>query len=193
MIIVIDGYNVLRAAFPGPHTTSNQKEYFVKQLGVYAKQKGHKIVLVFDGGSNDRSTKMREHGVYVVYSGYRESADDYIKRYVEDHKAEDLLLASSDREIRDAASRVGIESVGGFSFYKKLQAYFEKTLAQQGEQSGKSIKITDDAHPELDALMEESGTVHSKVEDEQVGHSRKSASTKLSKKERKLSKKIKKL
>lgn len=190
MIIVIDGYNVLRAAFPGPHTSERQKEGFIKQLGTYAKKKGHKIILVFDGGSNQWPDKQKQNGIAIVYSGYEKSADDYMKSYMHEHKEKDVFLVSSDREVRDEARQLNIESIGGFSFYNRLQEEL-KANHEQKEIETEVVKMAKNTVPELDELMEESEVVEKK--EEEASEQRVSPTQKLSKKERKKLKKVKKL
>ena len=189
MIIVIDGYNVLRAAFPGPQTTERQREGFIKQLGTYAKKKGHKIILVFDGGPYQWPDKQKQNGIAIVYSGYEKSADDYMKSYMHEHKEKDVFLVSSDREVRDEASRLNIESIGGFSFYNRLQKELEPS-GDQEEAEAEIVKIAKDTDPELDELMEESEVIQKK---EDLSELRESPAEKPSKKERKKLKKVKKL
>src|SRR5579863_9041291 len=100
MIIVVDAYNLLRSVPPYKKTiTDRERVAFIAQLSAYGRRKGHKIVIVFDGGPYEWPHKENGKTVQIVYSGIHESADDYIKEYVDAHKAKDLLLVSSDSEL----------------------------------------------------------------------------------------------
>lgn len=194
MILLIDGYNVLKQV--GPEKVSErERASFIKQLAKYAKNKGHKVVLVFDGGPFDWSSQERISGIYVVYSGVQETADDYIKRYLQDNRAYDVLLVSSDRELRSAGERLNIESLTARDFYTLLQQGLQKIGGQKGVRETKAVKLIAGENEELDAVMQEaSKIVQHKAEDFMAeSDGRKSKAHKMSKKERKRLKKIKKL
>jgi len=194
MVLLIDGYNVLKQVFYDRKVGRQERKDFIAQLGAYGKKKQHKVVLVFDGGPYERDWQEKVAGVYVIYSGTLESADDYIKRYLKKNKELDLLLISSDRELRSAAARCGIESMRSHEFYKAVQDALKSGAGKTAKESD-IVKLSEDQDLELDELMREgSKKVQSKVEDF-VGHkkSRKSKAHRPKKKERKKLKKLKKL
>ena len=195
MIILIDAYNVIKQAMLKKKISEHERNHFIKQLGKYHKMRGHKIMLVFDGGPYDRVLKERVNGIYVIYSGVHQTADDYIKRYLREHRELDILLVSSDRDICNCASRLSIEHVDSKEFYKIFQETLRINLKQADARNHKAIKFSEEENPELDVLMQEgSKVIQYKVED--MGEftcSRESKSHKLPKKERKKLKKIKKL
>lgn len=195
MILLIDGYNVLKQISSSSLVSEKERNNFIKQLGCYAKIRQHKIVIIFDGGPYDRSSKEKVLGVYVIYSGALESADDYIKRYIDDHRSQDLLLISSDRELRNFASRFSIESLPSKKFYEIVQSFLQKKQFDFSKKQTVFIKTTEKEDAELDAIMlEGSKVVPYKVEDFLNEHKRKkSKAHEPSKKERKKMKKIKKL
>ena len=177
MIIIIDGYNVLKHLLHPEFVSDHHKNTFIRQLNKYSKNKGHKIVLIFDGGPYEWPDKERVDGIYVIHSGYKESADEYIKRYLDEYKA----------------SRLGIESIDSLDFYSILQGE-KRDMPEMGKEK-KVVKLTKKERPELDELMlEASKNVPGKTEDViPIKHKRKSLAHKLSKKERKMEKKLKKL
>ena len=195
MIIIVDAYNFLRAAPLYKKTiTDQERAKFIAQLGVYGRRKGHKIVIVFDGGPYEWPYKENKKIVVVVYSGIHESADDYIKEYVEVHHAKDLLLVSSDAELNRWAARHNIPSIDSSSFYYLLHQELsikEATLVKQQE----IIKLSNDANDDIDALMHEaSKNVPVKSEDFASTSKRKSTKKNQSnKQERALLKKLYKL
>lgn len=195
MIVLIDGYNVIKQAMFKKTISEDERRSFIKQLGKYHKIRGHKIVLVFDGGPFDYASQEKTRGVYVIYSGTQETADDYIKRYLKEHRALDILLVSSDRDICNCASRLSIEHVDAKEFYRVFQETLRVNLKQADAKNRRATKLSSDQNTELDALMQEaSKTIEYKTEDvSEVSRSRVSKSHKLPKKERKKMKKIKKL
>lgn len=194
MIIVIDGYNVLKQLISRDVTDAERKQ-FIAQLGKYARYKKHKIILVFDGGPYEWPHKERISGIKVIYSGIHESADDYIMRYLDDHRSRDLLLVSSDHELNVWSSRLEIPSMDSSDFYGLLQEALRVDVSDQEALGGEVVKITDQ-ESELDEIMQEaSKVVPIKAEDvvASVKHDRSSPARKQSKKDRKLMKKLKKL
>ena len=93
MIIVVDAYNLLRSVPPYKKTiTDKERMQFIAQLSAYGRRKGHKIVIVFDGGPHEWPFKENMKVVTVVYSGIHESADDYIKEYIEAHRTQGSFI-----------------------------------------------------------------------------------------------------
>lgn len=194
MILVIDAYNVLKQVLPSLQIGERERARFIEQLGRYARYRQHKVILVFDGGPYDRATQERSAGVYVVYAGWHESADDYIKRYLSEHRELDIVLVSSDREVRAVADRLQIESVQAQEFYGLMQAALIESSSVNTRQT-QAMKTSESRNDELDALMMAgSAVVQGKVEDVTVEQrDRSSKAIRLSKKERKKIKKISKL
>lgn len=194
MIVVVDAYNVLKQVLPSVQIGERERNSFIQELGRYARQRQHKIILVFDGGPYDRASQERIAGVYVVYAGCHETADEYIKRYLTEHRELDLLLVSSDREVRAVAHGLQIESVRAPDFYAIVCATLHENNRVQPRESF-VIKTTERDNPELDELMREgSRVVRGKVDDMVAGQGgRKSLAQRPSKKERKIIKKIGKL
>jgi predicted RNA-binding protein with PIN domain len=193
VIIVIDGYNLLKQVLHSGIINDYERDRFIRQLSRYVRKKNHKVILVFDAGPFDRSTKEHFDSVCVVYSGLQMTADDYIREYVERNKGADMLLVTSDRELRLHARQASVESMPPDEFYDLIRS----TLAAEKNASKYSsktelIKTTESTNPELDALMlDVIGPIPYKKEDI-LPSEQKDLQTK-SKKERKLLRQIKKL
>lgn len=194
MILLIDGYNVLKQIFFDRKVGQRERKQFIEQLGAYGKKRQHKMIVVFDGGPYERTWQEKIAGVYVVYSGTLETADDYIKRYLEQHKELDLLLVSSDNELRSAAARLSIEAMRSAKFYELVQASLQSNVLPTAKET-EVLKTSEGQDVQLDEIMREgSKKVPTKVEDVvQSKRSRKSKAHRPSKKERKKLKKLKKL
>ncbi len=196
VIIIIDGYNLLKQVMPDEDIGEGQRERFIKQLSEYAHKKKHHVVLVFDGGSYVRPTKEIKGDVQIIYSGYHESADDYIYRYVEKHKSYDMLLISSDRELRKkVAACAAVEAVHPEEFYRLFLQKLCCTPEQvRVNKKSKSLKTSQEENAEVDALMAEFSTLKPMPKSEVSVHEfREKRPHRKSKKERKLLTKIKKL
>lgn len=199
MIIVIDAYNLLRT-IPPYKKTINEKEraQFIAQLSSYGRHKGHKIIIVFDGGSHEWPFVEHMKVVQIVYSGMHESADDYIKEYIEKHKAKDMLLVSSDTELNRHAQYHNIPSIDSITFAGILYEQVKTKKIDAVKQPNEVVKLVQDkelsinAQDSLDALMiKASKNVAEKSED--FARDRATKKDKLTKQERMLLQKLKKL
>jgi len=196
MIIVVDGYNVLKQVLPSRQITEPERKAFIAQLGKYGRIKHHEIVLVFDGGPSDWVFKERIGGVLVVYPGPSNTADDYIKQYLAKRRTDDMMLISNDRELTQRASQLSISSLDAIYFYKLVQGTLQEALPEQKIPGGGLVKLIEEENPEVDELMKNaSKRIATKREDLAPAEisSRKSVAHKMSKEERKVQKKLKKL
>ena len=195
MIIVVDAYNLLRSVPPYKKSiTDKERAHFIAQLSAYGRRKGHKIVIVFDGGPHEWPFKENMKVVTVVYSGIHESADDYIKEYIDAQRTQDLLLVSSDNELNRWAERLNIPSIDSSTFYQLMYQELSTKQVVSGKQH-EVVKLHDNDMSYVDTLMmEASKTVPQKSEDVTIKPKRHhDKKDELNKSERALLKKLKKL
>ena len=213
MIIIIDGYNLLRNIFHKEKgKLDRQRGELIRQLSYYKRKKEHEIVVVFDGGFFNHATREIKKGVIVVFSGRRASADDWIFEYVERNKGKELLLITHDKQLIDRCKKFGTDALGVKDFYDLLQdslledveKEFEKEFEKKGD-GDSSIqkynrnkkKVGKEIESEaLDLLMAQTDlSEYKKDGDEGLSKTRrkKQKSKTLPKKAKKIYKKIKKL
>lgn len=152
MIILIDGYNVLKRM--GPHTeiSEHARRAFIKMLGNYAYKKKHELILVFDAGPYEWTYKERVDGLTVVYSGRFQTADEFIMDYLDVHHAKEILLVSSDNEIGRHASGLEVPSIGSEDFF----IIIKEALSQEEIVADEDVFVTlDDDIQDLDEIMRE--------------------------------------
>jgi len=196
VIIIIDGYNVLKQVGKGETISEQQRRSFIKQLAAYQKIRSHKkIIVVFDAGPSTWPSQEKVHGISVVYSGTERTADDYINSFLQEQKekAHNMILVSSDRQLCEWASDYEVASIDAHEFYDLVQQAIRppKIFKETGQ---KAVKIAQDSTPELDELMRQASTkVQAKKEDMYTADSESKNSDKLSKKDRALLRKLKKL
>jgi predicted RNA-binding protein with PIN domain len=150
MIIVIDGYNLLKNWYSNSSFHDEKERYaFLHKIARYGKKKHHKMVVVFDGGLYEWPYKEKIAGITVLYSA-RESADEIIMQYLEDHKNKDILLVSSDHELNLFASHLNIISIGSTDFVPLIT----DALQREADQTEVTVTVDDEA-TELAVLMEQ--------------------------------------
>lgn len=188
MLIIVDGYNVLKQA-KGPQATEKEKEFLIRKISQYAQTKKHEVIIVFDGGYLLYPTRESNGIVTIAYAGAHQSADDYIKRLLEKEKGKDVLLATSDNELCSFADQRKLPSIDALAFFGLIQSKKEEKVVS----SSTELKKFDSSpkNEELDKLMlEETRTIPLKAE---VVTVRARNNKKSSNHEKKLLKKIKKL
>ena len=213
MIIVIDGYNLLKAIFPRVKgRLDKQRDQLIRQLGFYKKQKSDTIkgiVLVFDGGRISRATREVRAGIVVIFSEQKMSADDWIIDYVERNQNKELMLVTRDRELIAQCRKHNVEVLKVMDFYRIMQTRLLERVESdlQADQSGadqsgadvQKYERDDEIHEidseALDLLMEQASVDLSEKEEDrsQVSDSRKGRADTPSKKEKKRLAKLKKL
>ena len=192
MIIIIDGYNLIKQTVHDRQIGEQERYRFIHMLSRYGHRKKHKIVLVFDGGPQTWPSQEVIAGVKIIYSGVKETADSVIMKYIDDYRTKELLLVSSDNELGRFASKHNIVSIGSEDFYslfqEALKTFSDEVIDQQPE-----IEI-DEAVQDLDALMEKaSEVIPQKLEDQPCSKQRQATLQRVSKRDRALLKKLHKL
>lgn len=195
MIILIDAYNMLKQIIMRREVAQQERTRFLSLMSRYGKKKNHHIVVVFDGGPYEWLHRERVHGIRIVYSGVHETADDYIKHYISGHPESDVLLVSDDRELNHYAARFSMPSISPRDFYILVQEALHASTPDRLCAEQTATKLTDESCAEVDLLMQEaSRTVPTKRDDEpNVACTGFADGRKLSKEDRKLLQKLKKL
>ena len=194
MILVIDAYNILKQVSQNQFINERQRRRFLNELCQYAALKKHTMIVVFDGGAHEWPLKERHNGLTVVYSGRKESADDYIRTYIDELVTDNALLISSDAGLCSWALRCGVESIPAVTFYALVLHEIQqiKSVEQSSHRTQSTTKTSQEAVPGLDDLMNEVSGIGVKSEHVQPGD-RKGKAQQQSKKERLMMKKVIKL
>ncbi len=156
MVVVIDGYNLLKQIFyKQKDKLHKQRDELIKQLAFYYDKKKEvisQIVVVFDAGPFLHASREVHGGVVVMFSGQRSNADRWIVSFVEKNKHKSLLVITTDRELRNQCENKGADSMEVGSFYSILQnALLDDVVAiieqENGQGSVKFENETDRANP----------------------------------------------
>lgn len=165
MIIIIDGYNVLKLLYGGLHIGEAIRTRFLKQLISYGNRKGHTLLLIYDGGPDARSNEEKHGNVIVIFAGHRQTADDYIKHYIDTHRNSELVLVSNDRELSSYAQHKEVPSINVSTFCERMQAKEEQNPVPLGKVQTKAHKMHgEEINPELDAMLEQTDILEKKEE-----------------------------
>jgi predicted RNA-binding protein with PIN domain len=100
--LVVDGYNVIGSA-PGArwqlHSLEEQRDKLIRDLSEYQAMSGRKVFLVFDAHrAPGAGVELVQEQVTVYYTRRDETADEFIERFVKQHKNPHraIYVATSD-------------------------------------------------------------------------------------------------
>lgn len=201
MILLIDGYNVLRGGGISREQSDREIRCFLRTVSAYAAKKCHEAIVVFDGGVSPHSKRSLEEGVTVIYAGYYQRADDEIMKLIPQYAPGNILVVSSDHEIENCAHNAGVVTIDAQSFRRLLN---ENVVASKNLSKGKAAGLRaargqvqklagHQSSPEVDALMEKAAAKIMVKWDDVEPESKKKHENKKSKRERELERVIKKL
>jgi len=154
MIILIDAYNLFKTVLHAQFVQKTERAKFLNLFEKYAQMRSHEIKLVFDGGGDAYELVDVYKYIRIYYSGYNKTADDLIKKMLQSHQGSDVLLVTSDRDIRKTAQRYAIESIGSQEFYKILQNVMARKDHHEVIIAQTIHKTSESSNAGLDALME---------------------------------------
>src|SRR5579862_3602860 len=101
MIIVIDGYNLLKHIFLSDKKSfEKQHQIYIRQLAYYKHKKQAEIkdmLIVFDAGPERHATREVKSGIVIIFSGQKSSADAWITDYTKRHKGQEILVVTTDK------------------------------------------------------------------------------------------------
>lgn len=124
--LLIDGYNLIRQSVAlsaiDAQDIQDGRMALLAALTAYRRIKRHRITVVFDGMGADYGTPDRDQhrGITVVFSRRGETADQVIKRMAR-HHGQKAMVVTSDRDIASSAERSGCAVISAPAFEEKLQ------------------------------------------------------------------------
>ncbi len=198
MVILIDAYNFLKSISAHKFVDDRVVQSWIVEFQNYMKLRGNKIILIFDAGPYFYQTRSVVGGVEIIYAGDEKTADDAIKTWVERHAGQNILLVTSDRQIRDHAMHFEVVSISSQDFYKVFKSVMhqEKVVEQKFVNTLHKIKKDESsATAELDQLMEQASRnlVAEQFKNEYATPVRIRENSKMNKADRQIMKKIDKI
>ncbi len=122
MLIIIDGYNLLRAIhFSQEGKLTRERSQLIEELGQYKALRSHEIMVVFDAGPAMHATREVSDGVVVQFSGQASTADDWILDFVKREREKHKLIISRDRSLVDMCKNYNTEQLDPDVFYRRMQ------------------------------------------------------------------------
>jgi len=193
MIVVIDGYNLIKQIVGVSRVSHAQRDQFINDIARYLHKQKLEGVLVFDGGDFSYPYTIKHDKITIIFSGHKEKADQVIMDFIDKHPEHELLIVSSDREIRNHAQTKNKTSIPADEFYYR---FVQKKPEPKAHTATALHKTAVDSPPELDQLMHDATKNMFKKEEKEnteTEKNRTSPAQRTSKKERVLNRVIRKL
>lgn len=197
MIIIIDAYNYIKSVSDQKFIHEQAIQAWIVKFQNYVALRGNKIVLVFDAGPSFYQTTESHGAVQVLYAGHRQSADDVINVWLQQHVGHDVLLVTSDRQIRNFADTLQIVSINSHDFDKIFNEVMQQEEKFEHTMNTLIYKTKHDNQHDrnLDQLMEQGSRnlVDAAIKNEYDISVRVKDGTKTSKNDKQTLKKINKI
>jgi len=157
VIIVIDGYNFLKSVTGTKFINDMVLNSWLLRFQEYVQVRHNKVVVVFDAGPYFFQMQEMVGLVEVWYSGQSQSADDLLKNWLQKNKNSDLLLVTSDRDVRQWAELLNILSINSQDFYKIFTDVMQREQVQNKAFHASIFKTkkNDPFDEKLDFLMDQ--------------------------------------
>lgn len=141
MPYIIDGNNVIGCSPDISLDDPDSREKLISLVRKFQESKHAKVTLVFDGspGGNGLYHNVITPKFSVLFPTLGNSADDEIKKLLaHSHHSPELVLVTSDRELKKLAKDKGVRTRNSIEFYFEMK----KICFQQGkkEESQKRIE-----------------------------------------------------
>jgi len=147
MIIVVDGYNLLKHIFPSDKKAfEKQRQSFIRQLAYYKHKKQSEIkdlIIVFDAGPERHATREVKSDVVIIFSGQKSTADMWIADYTKRHKGQEIVVVTTDKALSSACQLQGATVVRSAEFYTLVHNCLREDIyaKQEIQESGKALDL----------------------------------------------------
>ena len=136
MPIIIDGNNLIGSSPDISLADPNSRKKIIQLIKKYQENKNNNILVVFDGEPfGDLHIQPISDKLTVMFPKYGSSADEEIKKLLDSYNDfRDVMLVSSDRELKTFAKRKGSKVINSIEFYfelKRLSHFFGKKEERQ--------------------------------------------------------------
>lgn len=129
MPTIIDGNNLIGCSPDISLEDSNSRSEIVSILKKYQKNRKSKIIIVFDGEPDHFFQEGNpSEKIIIRFPDIGESADDEIKKILDGYTYfRDVVLVTSDRELKDLARKKGAKVINSIEFYYELKRVYRAT------------------------------------------------------------------
>lgn len=145
MPYIIDGNNLIGSDPDIPLNDLDGRKRIIESVRRFQERKNNKVVLVFDGKPDHGSRlQLISSRFTVIYPRLGESADMEIKKILEGYTYfKDVVLVSSDRELKTFARDKGARTVNAIDFLFELKKSFRAADKEDDKKERINQKLSD--------------------------------------------------
>ena len=123
MPYIIDGNNLIGCSPDIELSDPESRNKLISLLRRYQRNRNNKIILVFDGEPDGIGSRDDPSSKFTIrYPTYGHTADEEIKRQLSGYTTcKDVVLVTSDRELKTFARDKGARTVNSIEFYFELK------------------------------------------------------------------------
>jgi predicted RNA-binding protein with PIN domain len=141
MPYIIDGNNVIGSSPDIGVDDSQGREKLILLVEKFQSRKNNNVILVFDGEPKDAAYENKISNKFkVIYPRYGMSADTVIKNILDEYNNfKDVILISSDRELKTFSKKKGVKTINSIEFYYELKRTYK--IHNKVEKNKKQIDV----------------------------------------------------
>lgn len=144
MPFIIDGNNLIGSSPDISLDDPDSRKKIIQLIKRYQENKNNNILVVFDGEPfGDLHVHPISNKLTVMFPKYGSSADEEIKKLLDSYNDfRDVMLVSSDRELKSFAKKKGAKVVNSIEFYFELKRLFRFFGKKEESQKRINLKLT---------------------------------------------------
>lgn len=145
MPYIIDGNNLIGSSPDISLEESGARQKVIHIVRKFQQNRNNKVIVVFDG-KPDGENHHQELGpkFQIIFPRYGDSADDEIKRILGSYSDfRDVVLVTSDRELKVFARRLGARTVNSIEFYFRLKREYRETGKKEESRKRIETRLSD--------------------------------------------------
>jgi len=141
MPYIIDGNNLIGSSPDIGIDDLQGREKLMALVEKFQNRKKNNIILVFDGEPKDSAYETKVNNkLRILYPRYGDTADTVIKNILDDYNNfKDVVLISSDRELKTFAKKKGAKTINSIEFYFELKRVYK--IHNKVEKNKKKIDV----------------------------------------------------
>jgi predicted RNA-binding protein with PIN domain len=144
MKYILDGYNILFREKTKNESFEEQRIRFFERLNSLIETLHLNLTVVLDSHLQDSEWQRHHfHSLEIIYTDYKETADEYIVSYVEHlppNKRDQIKVVTSDRNLTQKVRLERVEVLSVSDFFKEIE---KKTRSQRlKKRISKSPQVT---------------------------------------------------
>ncbi len=152
MPYIIDGNNLIGSSPDISLDDKDSRKKIIYILKKYQEVKNNNIIVIFDGEPDIILNRENLKNKFtIIYPKYGDSADDEIKKIINNYNNfKDVILVSSDRELKTYAKKKGARIINSIEFYFEVKRVYHINGKKEKLKKRINIEISE---KEVDSWM----------------------------------------